>query len=139
MADESDDQQTQGSQETAVGHHVVDEPGTRPVGGDPAAQPLSADPTPAPDAAQPAGGDATEVFFSRDQAQQDPTVTTPPTPPPPSDERTGGGSSPAEADRIAADQEDPFAQKPHVYVFGAFFGAFAVAQILKRITGGGDD
>ena len=99
---------------TQVGHSVVDEPGSGET-------------------------EATEVFFSRDEAQQDPVVPTPPTPRPPSSEGRQGGSSPAEADRIASDQEDPFAQKPHVYAFGAFVGAFVVAQILKRITGGGDD
>ena len=121
MADETDDQQTQSSQETAVGHSVVD----------PAA--AAAEPAEAPRA------EATEVFFSRDQPQQDPAVPTPPTPPPPSDEGKVGGSSPAEADRIASDQGDSFAEKPHVYVAGAFVGAFVFAQILKRITGGGDD
>jgi len=87
---------------------------------------------------QPAEGGQTEVFFSRDQPQQDPSVPTPPTPPPPSAEAQQGGTSPAEADRIAADQDDPFAEKPHLYALGAFAGAFVVAQILKRITGGSD-
>jgi len=78
----------------------------------------------------------TEVFFSRDEAGR---VDAAPTPPPPSEERTGGGSSPAEADRISADQEDPFAEKPHLYAIGAFAGAFVFAQILKKITEGDDD
>jgi hypothetical protein len=47
-------------------------------------------------------------------------------------------TSPAEADRMAADQHDPFDEKPHVYALGAFAGAFVFAQILKRITGGDD-
>src|SRR4051812_25587885 len=106
MADERYDQETHSSQETAVGHSVVEDPG-------------AGAPPPVP-AAEPERAEATEVFFSRDEPQQDPTVPTPPTPPPPSDEGKSGGSSPAEADRIAADQEDPFAQKPHVYAFGAF-------------------
>src|SRR5215213_2616896 len=127
MADQSDEQQTQTSQETAVGHSVVEDPAAQGAG----AQPAGAEAT--------GGAEATEVFFSRDQPQQDPTVATPPTPPPPSDEGRAGGSSPAEADRIASDQEDSFAEKPHVYVLGAFVGAFVVAQVLKRITGGGDD
>ena len=62
-----------------------------------------------------------------------------PTPPPPSHEPPTGGSSPAEADRMAADQEDRYAEKPHLYALGAFAGAFVFAQVLKRITGGGDD
>ena len=54
------------------------------------------------------------------------------------DQTTQVGSSPAEADRIASDEQDAFAEKPHLYAAGAFVGAFVVAQILKRITGGGD-
>ncbi len=46
---------------------------------------------------------------------------------------------PAAADRIAADQHDPYAEKPHLYALGAFAGAFVFAQVLKRITGGDDD
>jgi hypothetical protein len=81
----------------------------------------------------------TEVFFSRDEPQRSEATATPPTPPPPSEERSGGGSSPAEADRISADQEDAFAEKPHLYALGAFAGAFVFAQILKKITTGDDD
>ena len=76
-----------------------------------------------------------EVFFSRDEAQETQAA---PTPPPPS-ETPRGPTSPAEADRIAADQEDAFAEKPHLYALGAFAGAFVFAQILKRITGDDDD
>ena len=133
MADERDEQETQTSQETAVGHSVIEEPAAAqepaPAGDDQPPAEATEDQPPA---------EATEVFFSRDEAQQDPTVPTPPTPPPPSDEGKEGGSSPAEADRIAADQEDAFAQKPHLFVLGAFTGAFVLAQILKRITGGDD-
>lgn len=78
----------------------------------------------------------TEVFFSRDEAQG---AQAAPTPPPPSQEPPSGGSSPAAADRIAADQEDPFSEKPHLYALGAFAGAFVFAQVLKRITGGNED
>src|SRR3954451_13611256 len=79
----------------------------------------------------------TEVFFSRDEAQEE-AGQTPPTPPAPSQEQPSGGSSPAAADRIAADQHDPFDEKPHLYALGAFAGAFVFAQVLKRITGGDD-
>jgi hypothetical protein len=54
---------------------------------------------------------------------------------PPSD---GGGTSPAAADRQAAEQRDPFVQKPELYVAGAFVGAYVVAKLLKKLTGGGD-
>lgn len=111
MSDQSDDK-TQSSQETAVGHSVVDEPGAVRAEGD------------------------TEVFFSRDEAQQQGAA---PTPPPPSQHAPSGGTSPAEADRIAADQHDPYAEKPHIYAAGAFAGAFVIAQIMKRITAGDDD
>ena len=53
---------------------------------------------------------------------------------------TGGGSggqSPMDAHRRAAEQHDAFAEKPHLYVAGAFVGGLVFAQILKRL--GGDD
>jgi hypothetical protein len=83
------------------------------------------------------GGGATsaEVFFSRDEAQRQQAA---PTPPPPSQEQPTAGSSPAAADRIAAEEHDAYAEKPHLYALGAFAGAFVFAQVLKRITGGGD-
>jgi hypothetical protein len=49
-----------------------------------------------------------------------------------------GGTSPAAADRHAADAHDPFVQKPELFVAGAFVGAFVVAKLLKKLTGGGD-
>ena len=49
------------------------------------------------------------------------------------------GSSPAEADRIASDHPDPFAEKPHVYAAGAFAGAFVFAKVLKALFGSDDD
>jgi hypothetical protein len=120
MADEGDEQATQ------VGPQVVGD------GGEAAPAAEGAESAPPPD------GGATEVFFSRDQAQEQQGADAPPTPPAPSSEPSGGGTSPAEADRIAADQQDPFAQNPLPYVGGAFVGAFVFAQILKRITGGND-
>ena len=85
---------------------------------------------------EPEGGGATraDVFYSSDEAQRRDEAPTPPAP------NTEGSSatSPAEADRIAADQEDPFEEKPHLYALGAFAGAFVFAQILKRLTGGDD-
>jgi hypothetical protein len=50
----------------------------------------------------------------------------------------GGGQSPAAAQRRADEAaDDAFAQKPHLFVAGAFVGGLVVAQILKRL--GGDD
>jgi hypothetical protein len=46
-----------------------------------------------------------------------------------------GGTSPAAADRIAADAHDPFTDKPEVFVAGAFVGAFVLAKVLKKLTG----
>ena len=83
---------------------------------------------------QPESGARADVFYSRDEAQRRDDA---PTPPRPRTDATSG-TSPAEADRISADQEDPFAEKPHVYAIGAFAGAFVFAQILKRLTGGDD-
>ena len=71
-----------------------------------------------------------------------PSTTPPPAPPQPPalEERTGQvesrGTSPAEADRVAADQTDAFAERPELYVAGAFVGAFLLAKILKRLGGG---
>ena len=50
---------------------------------------------------------------------------------------TGGGQSPAQAQRRAEESQDAFAEKPHLYVAGAFVGGLVVAQIPKRL--GGDD
>jgi hypothetical protein len=62
-----------------------------------------------------------------------------PTPPPPSDQPTTVGSSPAEADRIASDQPDAFAEKPHVFAAGALAGGFVLAKILNALFGSDDD
>jgi hypothetical protein len=113
MADERDDQTTQ------VGHQVVPEESGAVAAG----------------AGEGEAAEQTEVFFSRDAAQEQRAA---PTPPPPA-EQERSPESPAEADRMAADEEDPFGEKPHLYALGAFAGAFVFAQILKRITGGGDD
>jgi hypothetical protein len=102
-------------QETRVGHQVVEGAG----------RPTETHRT------QPEA----EVFFSRDETARHDVAPTP-APPSQEDERERGGSSPAEADRIAAEQEDSFAQKPHLYVLGAFAGAFVAAQVLKHLTEG---
>ena len=101
-------------EETRVGHQVVSDEGGQPT---------------ATHQTQP----EPEVFLSRDEAQREGEAPTPQVPHAGS-ETERGGSSPAEADRISADQEDAFAEKPHLYVLGAFAGAFVVAQILKRWT-----
>ena len=49
----------------------------------------------------------------------------------------GGGQSPMDAQRRAEEAQDAFADKPHLYVAGAFVGGLVFAQILKRL--GGDD
>jgi hypothetical protein len=48
-----------------------------------------------------------------------------------------GGQSPMAAQRRADEADDAFAEKPHLYVAGAFVGGLVLAQILKRL--GGDD
>jgi len=56
----------------------------------------------------------------------------------PSDTGGGrGGQSPMDAQRRADEAQDAFAEKPHLYVAGAFLGGLVFAQILKRL--GGDD
>jgi hypothetical protein len=101
-------------QATQVGHSVVPENGAQET---------------AVHATQP------DALHSTDAASE---ATSAPTPKPPSEEPSPPGS-PAEADRMAADEQDPFNEKPHLYAAGAFVGAFVFAQILKRITGGDDD
>ena len=86
--------------------------------------------------AEEAGATRADVYFSRDEAQR---ADAAPTPPRPQAEERTGGTSPAEADRMVSDQEDAFAEKPHLYAIGAFAGAFVFAQVLKRITGDDDD
>jgi hypothetical protein len=72
---------------------------------------------------------ATEVHYTSEQAAPQPAAAPP---------AEGGGTSPAAADREAADSHDPFTDKPELFVAGAFVGAFVVAKLLKKITGGGD-
>jgi hypothetical protein len=54
----------------------------------------------------------------------------PPTPP--------SGTSPAGADRLAAQSHDQFEQKPEVFIAGAFVGAFVFGKLLKKMTGSDD-
>jgi hypothetical protein len=49
-----------------------------------------------------------------------------------------GGQSPMDAQRRADQGEDAFAEKPHLYVAGAFVGGLVLAQILKRLGGDND-
>jgi hypothetical protein len=49
-----------------------------------------------------------------------------------------GGTSPAAADREAAESHDAFTDKPELFVAGAFVGAFVFAKLLKKLTGSDD-
>ena len=130
----------EGGRETAVGHPVVE----------------------SDSAATPASGSSegtTEVFFSRDEpsgavaaggqsaadvdataaaavSQPEPDPKPQPAAAPPVD---SGGTSPAAADRQAADSTQTFEEKPELFVAGAFVGAFVLAKILKKLTAGGED
>jgi hypothetical protein len=81
---------SQSSQETAVGHSVIEEPASEPQ----------------PAAAPPAFG--------------------------------AGGTSPAAADRQAAEAEDGFSERPELFVAGAFVGALVLGKLLKRLTRGSE-
>jgi hypothetical protein len=94
--------------ETAVGQPVVDA-GAVAAGAD-------------------AGAGATEVHYTSEPGAQ----------PAAAPEFESGGTSPAAADREAADSHDPFTDKPELFVAGAFVGAFVVAKILKKLTGADD-
>jgi len=50
------------------------------------------------------------------------------------DYASSGGTSPREADRRGAEEHG--GGRPELLALGAFAGAFAVAQILKRLGGG---
>src|SRR5215218_2472983 len=113
MADERDEQATQvghstlpedGGQETAV-HATQPESGAVAAGESPASSSAGAQ------------GKTEALFQTARSADQQAG----PTPDAPSAEPTSPGS-PAEADRIAADEQDPFAEKPHMYALGAFAG-----------------
>jgi hypothetical protein len=169
MADEDDkkpeDEET-ASQETAAGHSVVGEGGRETAVGHPVVESDSA--AEAPTSAGGDEG-TTEVFFSREEAagavaagdapeasggsgqsaadvdpvaaaavsQPEPSPQPASAPPRPPGE--SGGTSPAAADRAAADTTDAFDEKPELYIAGAFVGAFVIAKILKKLTGGGND
>lgn len=49
------------------------------------------------------------------------------------------GTSPAAADRRAAEAEDDFSQRPELYVAAAFVAALVLGKLLKRLTRGKDD
>jgi hypothetical protein len=70
----------------------------------------------------PAAIAATEVDYTAEQPAAAPVEDT-------------GGTSPAAADREAADSHDPFTDKPELFVAGAFVGAFVFAKVLKKLTG----
>jgi hypothetical protein len=129
MAEEREEQkegeETTSSQETAVGHSVVEEPARETAVGHPVVE--------AGDAAT-SKSDTTEVFFSKDEAAPSSEQTQPAAAPP----KEPTGTSPAAADRQAADDQDQFAAKPELYVAGAFVGAFVFAKLLKKLTGGDD-
>jgi hypothetical protein len=121
MADERDEKQegeetgdqaaagaAEPARETAVGHQVVEA-----------------------DATEEADTGATEVFFSKD----DPVAETQPAAAPP---QQPSGTSPAAADRQAAEAQDEFAAKPELFVAGAFVGAFIIGKLLKKLTGSDD-
>lgn len=44
-------------------------------------------------------------------------------------------TSPAAADAAASSARQGFESRPELYVAGAFVGAFALAQVLKRLLG----
>jgi hypothetical protein len=120
---------TERSQETAVGHSVVEEPS--------AAEPARETATGHPVVEPEDSGAATEVFFSRDEKAPPQPAAAPPAST--TGTGTGGGTSPAAADREAADAaQDPFVQKPELFVAGAFVGAFLLGKILKKLTGSDD-
>jgi hypothetical protein len=137
--DATAEEATDSSQETAVGHSVVDEPARETAVGHEVVE--------AGDAEKSAADEgATEVFFSRDE----PKTTSPdaelnPQPLPPAEAQPAAapstrdsGTSPAGADRVAAESHDQFEQKPELFIAGAFVGAFVIGKLFKKLTGSDD-
>jgi hypothetical protein len=110
---------------------VADEPEEKPDAGEPtAAEParetaVGHQVVEAGDAEK--SSDTTEVFFSSEQPDAQPQ----PAPAPPTPE---SGTSPAAADRQAAESHDQFEQKPEVFIGAAFVGAFVLGKLLKKLT-----
>jgi hypothetical protein len=49
------------------------------------------------------------------------------------------GQSPLDAQRRAEESHDPYSERPHLFVAGAFVGGLLFAQVLKRFGRGDDD
>jgi hypothetical protein len=120
------------ARETEVGHKVVEGSGS---------------------GSGSASGDegTTEVFFSRPGADEpsgseDADLNPQPLPPVQSSDAPSqpqpaaapstpsGGTSPAAADRAAAESHDQFEQKPEIFIGAAFVGAFVFGKLLKKLT-----
>jgi hypothetical protein len=56
----------------------------------------------------------------------------------PWEERHEGERSPAEAQRMAAEQATPLDEHPEILVGAAFAGGFVLAQLLKALGPGND-
>jgi hypothetical protein len=66
----------------------------------------------------------------------------PSTSPPPTPAYGGssqGGTSPAAADRHAAEATDTFSERPELFVAGAFVGGIVLAKVIDAIFGEDDD
>jgi hypothetical protein len=72
---------------------------------------------------------ATEVHYTTDEPAPQPAAA------PSAD---SSGTSPAAADRQAAESHDPFTDNPELFVAGAFVGAYVFAKLLKKVTGSND-
>jgi hypothetical protein len=144
---EAGDEEPAAGRETAVGHSVVDEgagqeTSVRSVPDEPPAasgQETSVRAVPDEPPAAPAQATSVqEIPPAPTAAASTPTPPDPGPPPAAAPYEPSGGTSPAAADRIAADSHDTFEQRPELIVAGAFVGAFVIGQILKRLTRGGD-
>jgi hypothetical protein len=78
-----------------------------------------------------ADGEARETAVGQPVVEVDEAAPQPAAAPP----VDSAGTSPAAADRQAAESHDPFTDKPELFVAGAFVGAFVFAKLLKKLTG----
>ena len=78
----------------------------------------------------PGGGEAAPGTDAQPEAPR--RWATPASQAPTGDDRPGPGA-PAPPPSPASSDDDPFAERPEVFVGAAFVGGFALAQILKRL------
>jgi hypothetical protein len=140
MAEEREDQpeaqaaEQDTAERAALKRSDVTEVHASPEAPEPAGAPAAAERV---DAEPPAAEPAVEETAAAEPAAAEPAPAPQPGAAPPSGD--AGGTSPAAADRRAAEDEDAFSERPELYVAAAFVAALVLGKLLKRLTRGKDD